>query len=53
MHTKLQDHEQVTEHYDRGNDFYSWFLGEETMVYTSGIFHTPDDTLEQAQYVLS
>lgn len=50
MHTKLQDHEQVTEHYDRGNDFYSWFLGEETMVYTSGIFNTPDDTLEQAQY---
>jgi len=47
-HTKKQDNEQVTEHYDRGNDFYKAFLGE-TMVYTSGIWQTENDTLEEAQ----
>ncbi len=50
VHSKHQDSDQVTEHYDRGNDFYSWFLGEETMCYTSGIFNSPEDTLDQAQY---
>lgn len=48
LHSRAQDIDQVTDHYDRGNDFYNWFLGPR-MVYTSGIFRTPDDTLEQAQ----
>jgi len=48
-HSRTQDKEQVTDHYDRGNDFYGYFLGE-TMTYTSGIFYTPEDTLETAQY---
>ena len=48
-HSLDQDKEQVTEHYDRGNDFYNWFLGD-SMVYTSGIFHgNAEETLEQAQ----
>lgn len=48
-HSRSQDKEQVTEHYDRGNDFYNWFLGP-MMVYTSGIFEgNADETLEQAQ----
>lgn len=47
-HTKKQDDEQVTDHYNRGNDFYNSFLGE-TMVYTSGIFLDENDTLEQSQ----
>jgi len=47
-HSRLQDVEQVREHYDRGDDFYSAFLGK-LMVYTSGIFQSPDDTLEEAQ----
>lgn len=48
-HSRSQDKEQVTEHYDRGNDFYEWFLGP-MMVYTSGIFHDDaQETLEQAQ----
>ncbi len=34
-HSTAQDKEQVTEHYDRGNDFYEAFLGP-MMVYTSG-----------------
>jgi cyclopropane-fatty-acyl-phospholipid synthase len=40
----------VRDHYDRGDDFYSWFLGPR-MVYTSGIIsdiHT-EETLEQLQ----
>jgi cyclopropane fatty-acyl-phospholipid synthase-like methyltransferase len=33
---------------DRGDDFYNGFLGP-SMIYTSGIWHTENDTLEQAQ----
>jgi len=47
-HSRKQDTGQVREHYDRGDDFYNAFLGE-TMIYTSGIWQHPDDTLEQAQ----
>jgi len=47
-HTSAQDVAQVTEHYDRGNDFYGAFLGER-MIYTSAIYHHADETLEQAQ----
>ncbi|KAF8874443.1 S-adenosyl-L-methionine-dependent methyltransferase [Infundibulicybe gibba] len=35
-HSKSQDEEQVRGHYDRGDDFYEWFLGPR-MIYTSGI----------------
>lgn len=48
VHTKSQDKRVVREHYDRGNDFFSWFLGER-MVYTSGFFNNPRETVEQAQ----
>ena len=48
-HSKVQDFTQVTDHYDRGNDFYAAFLGE-AMVYTSGKFRTPEDSLLTAQY---
>ena len=34
--------------YNRGNDFYNWFLGD-TMVYTSGIYTDGNDSLEDAQ----
>ena len=40
IHSKAQDERIVREHYDRGNDFFGWFLGER-MVYTSGFFHEP------------
>ena len=44
------DEEQVREHYDRGDDFYAWFLGPR-MVYTSGIISdtSKEETLEQMQ----
>ncbi|PMD14942.1 cyclopropane-fatty-acyl-phospholipid synthase [Hyaloscypha hepaticicola] len=50
LHTRSQDEEQVRNHYDRGDDFYAFFLGPR-MVYTSGIVASPDthETLEQLQ----
>jgi len=48
--TTIADEEQVRDHYDRGDDFYGWFLGPR-MIYTSGIIsdiHT-EETLEQLQ----
>src|SRR5262249_20851313 len=37
IHSKKQDTRIVRSHYDRGNDFFGWFLGER-MVYTSAFF---------------
>jgi len=48
IHSKKQDRRIVREHYDRGNDFFGWFLGER-MVYTSGFFTHPGETLEESQ----
>ncbi|KAF2185010.1 S-adenosyl-L-methionine-dependent methyltransferase [Zopfia rhizophila CBS 207.26] len=50
MHTKSQDEEQVRDHYDRGDDFYGWFLGPR-MIYTSGIISDihREESLEQLQ----
>ena len=41
------DEEQVRDHYDRGDDFYAWFLGPR-MIYTSGIISdiNKEETLE-------
>lgn len=48
FHNRGQDHHQVTEHYNTGNDFFGWYLGNR-MVYTCGYFITGDETLEKAQ----
>ena len=50
MHTRSQDEEQVRDHYDRGDDFYGWFLGPR-MVYTAGCISdiNHEETLEQLQ----
>lgn len=50
MHSRSQDEEQVRDHYDRGDDFYSFFLGPR-MIYTSGIISDINgtETLEQMQ----
>ena len=44
------DEEQVRDHYDRGDDFYGWFLGPR-MIYTSGIISDihKEESLEQLQ----
>ncbi|KAE8223687.1 hypothetical protein CF326_g8154 [Tilletia indica] len=50
MHTARQDETQVRDTYDRGNDFYEWFLGPQ-MIYTSGIITDVEreETLEELQ----
>lgn len=50
MHSRSQDEEQVRDHYDRGDDFYGFFLGPR-MIYTSGIISDTDkeETLEELQ----
>jgi cyclopropane fatty-acyl-phospholipid synthase-like methyltransferase len=50
VHSRSQDEDQVRDHYDRGDDFYAWFLGPR-MVYTSGIISdvTKEESLEQLQ----
>jgi cyclopropane-fatty-acyl-phospholipid synthase len=39
----------ISAHYDLGNDFYSLFL-DKSMTYSSAIFQTPDQSLEEAQF---
>ncbi len=48
-HSQVDDHREVGDVYNRSNKFYNLFLGE-TMVYTSGMWKHPEDTLEVAQY---
>lgn len=40
--------QNVSHHYDRGDDFYSLYL-DPTMTYSCAYFRSPDDSLEQAQ----
>lgn len=49
IHSKAQDKRVVGDNYNRGNDFYGWFLGE-AMVYTSAWYENESTTLEEAQY---
>jgi len=50
IHSRSQDEEQVRDHYDRGDDFYGWFLGPR-MIYTSGIISdiNKEESLEEIQ----
>merc|ERR1719293_162436 len=50
-HTQERDAREVGDVYNRGNDFYGYFLGP-SMVYTSGIFHKAgydEESLEVGQ----
>lgn len=47
-HTRNQDERLLRELYDRGNDFFQWFL-DDSMTYTAGLFKERGDTLESAQ----
>lgn len=49
IHSTDQDSHVVGDNYNRGNDFYNWFLGE-AMVYTSAWYDSPTTSLEHAQY---
>ena len=46
--SKSQSKKNIVAHYDLGNDFYKLFL-DETMMYSSAVFTTPNDSLYQAQ----
>ncbi|KAB8207516.1 S-adenosyl-L-methionine-dependent methyltransferase [Aspergillus parasiticus] len=50
VHSRSQDEEQVSGNYDRGDDFYAWFLGPR-MIYTSGLIGdiNKEESLEQLQ----
>ena len=54
MHYMLQRNsikgslKNIAAHYDLGNDFYALWL-DDSMTYSSGIFKSPDESLEQAQ----
>lgn len=54
IHSRSQDRRIVGEHYNRGNDFFGWFLGN-SMVYTAGwwgdeLTNLDPPSLEAAQY---
>jgi cyclopropane-fatty-acyl-phospholipid synthase len=46
--TRKRAKENISEHYDLGNDFYALWL-DKTMTYSSAIFSASNQTLEQAQ----
>jgi len=46
--TKARARENISAHYDLGNDFYRLFL-DETMTYSSAVFESPDQSLADAQ----
>ena len=45
--TPTGSRDNITAHYDLGNDFYRLFL-DDTMTYSSGLFETPDSPLKAA-----
>lgn len=47
--TLEQSRRNIQEHYDLSNDFYATFL-DATMTYSSALFRSVDDSLEQAQW---
>lgn len=46
--TRAGSRRNISAHYDLGNAFYSLWL-DPSMLYSSGIYRSPDDSLEQAQ----
>jgi len=46
--TKARARENISAHYDLGNDFYRLFL-DETMTYSAAVFESPDQPLADAQ----
>jgi len=46
-HSYKADKADVSEVYNRGNDFYGWFL-DQRMLYSSGIFYERDEDVNIA-----
>lgn len=49
LEKEKKDQENISAHYDLGNDFFKEFL-DPTMTYSCAYFASPDDTLEEAQH---
>ena len=47
--TQLGSRRNIAAHYDLGNDFFEMML-DPTMMYSSAVFQSPDQTLEEASY---
>ncbi|HEX6236218.1 MAG TPA: cyclopropane-fatty-acyl-phospholipid synthase family protein [Acidimicrobiales bacterium] len=47
-HSRARDAAAISHHYDVSNDFYRMVLGP-SLTYSCAVFHSPDDSLEQAQ----
>ncbi|MTI14730.1 SAM-dependent methyltransferase [Sansalvadorimonas verongulae] len=47
--SKRGSRKNIAAHYDLGNEFYKLWL-DPSMTYSSALFHSPSDTLEQAQH---
>ncbi len=48
-HSKQRDAQAVQYHYNVSNDFYRLWL-DQRMVYSCAFFHSPDESLDEAQY---
>ena len=48
QNTFTRARKNISHHYDIGNEFYELLLGP-TMAYTCAYYHTPEDTIDQAQ----
>jgi cyclopropane-fatty-acyl-phospholipid synthase len=47
--TRLGSRRNIAAHYDLGNDLFALFL-DDSMMYSSALFASPDESLEQAQF---
>ncbi len=47
--TRKGSRANIAAHYDLGNELFELFLDDDWMMYSSALFQTPEDTLEQAQ----
>jgi cyclopropane-fatty-acyl-phospholipid synthase len=48
--TRDGSRKNIAAHYDMGNDLFELFLDREHMMYSSALFYTSDESLEQAQF---
>lgn len=46
--TTAMNRKAIGEHYNRGDDFYLAFIDKRYRFYSHGIFHSPDETIEEA-----
>ena len=47
--TRSGSRKNIAEHYDLGNDLFELFLDKDWMMYSSALYQSADDSLEQAQ----